>query len=88
MGTVSIWVQIWITLVGVTFAIAELFQFYKIYKSKDSSGVSVATWILTLVGQLQWLFYGCYIGDIPLIITNIACVIMSASLVLSIYIFK
>jgi MtN3 and saliva related transmembrane protein len=85
---VSIIIKIWVILIGLSFGVSEIFQMVKIIKSKHASGVSLVTWSITLFGQIQWLLYGAYIKDIPIIITNIFCVAISLPLVIILVVFK
>ena len=81
-------IKIWITLVGFSFGISEIFQIINIRKNLSSKGISLTTWWIMIFGQFQWLLYGIYIMDIPVIVTNIFCVLISLILITTIYIYR
>lgn len=86
--TVSVIIKIWITIIGFSFGISELFQIQNILLNKTSEGVSIVTWWIIFLGQSQWLIYGFYIGDIPIIMTNIFCSVISFVLISIIYMYR
>lgn len=46
-------------------------QTFKTLRSRDTSGISLIMQIMLIFGILLWLLYGLYLGNSPLIISNI-----------------
>jgi MtN3 and saliva related transmembrane protein len=59
-------------LVGATFTtLAFVPQVVKIWKNRNSSGVSLSMYVCMLVGIIIWLTYGILINSIAIIAANI-----------------
>jgi MtN3 and saliva related transmembrane protein len=71
----------WMLLVGISMALSGCPQIYKLIKSKTSKEVSLIMWLIVLHGQLWYTYYGYYIKDLPVFITNITCVIITSILI-------
>lgn len=52
-------------------------QILKIWKEKDASSVSLRTYIVTVTGFACWVTYGFLIHAWPVVVSNIACLLMS-----------
>ena len=59
-------------------------QVYKIYKEKNTDGISLTMYIILFTGVILWFIYGILIGSLSIIIANG----VTALLQLSIIIFK
>ncbi|MFL2614926.1 MAG: SemiSWEET family sugar transporter [Candidatus Marisimplicoccus sp.] len=59
-------------------------QVYKIYKEKNTDGISLTMYIILFTGVILWFVYGLLIGSLSIIIANG----VTALLQLSIIIFK
>jgi MtN3 and saliva related transmembrane protein len=55
-------------------------QAIKTIKTKDTSGISLLTYILMTSGCVLWLAYGIMINDIPLIASNCVTVVLAATI--------
>ena len=55
------------TIVGV---MGNLPQLYKIWFERNTSGVSLLTWLGFFIGSLFWLFYGFVHKEKPIIYMN------------------
>ena len=60
--------------IGIAAAIlttgAYIPQAYKTIKTKDTSGLSITTFSMLLLGTILWFIYGVFLNDIPLMIAN------------------
>ncbi|MFA5933246.1 MAG: SemiSWEET family transporter [Microgenomates group bacterium] len=63
-------------------------QTLKIWVDKDTSGVSIITWIGFLIGSLFWLFYGIIHKEKPIIFTNLAGILMNLSIIFGLILIK
>ena len=54
-------------------------QILKIWKEKDASAVSLRTYGITVTGFACWTAYGILIKAWPVIVSNIACLLMSGA---------
>lgn len=71
-------------IAGTLTTLSFLPQVLKVWSNKSAKDISFG-WLLTfLTGILLWVFYGLHIGSFPVLISNIATVI----LVLLILVFK
>jgi MtN3 and saliva related transmembrane protein len=61
-----------IGLIAATFTtIAFVPQFLKIWKKRDSSGVSVSMYVIMFIGICIWFCYGVLIESIAVITANV-----------------
>jgi uncharacterized protein with PQ loop repeat len=67
-----------IYIVVVVGPIMNVPQLYKIWAHKDATGVSAVSWIGFSVGSLLWIVYGVAHKDKPIIIMNVALMIIQA----------
>lgn len=63
-------------------------QTLNIWISKNTSGVSLITWSGFLVGSLFWLFYGIIHKEKPIILTNLAGILMNLSIIFGLIFIK
>lgn len=54
-------------------------QILKIWKEKDASSVSLRTYIVTVTGFACWIGYGFLIHAWPVVVSNIASLLMSGA---------
>jgi len=53
-------------------------QAWKIIKTRETKGISVGMYGITVVGFALWFAYGLLLGQWPLIFTNSVCLLLSA----------
>lgn len=53
-------------------------QAWKIIKTRETDGISVGMYGITVVGFALWFAYGLMLGQWPLIFTNSVCLLLSA----------
>ena len=72
----------YVTIIGFVAAIcttsAFLPQAIKAVKTKSTKDISLMMYILFCIGILLWLVYGLYINSYPVIIANMATIILAA----------
>ena len=57
-------------------------QAVKVIKTKDTSGISLGMYIMSVVGVFLWAIHGLKIQDMPLIVANsITCILSSVILI-------
>ena len=54
-------------------------QIFKIWREKDASSVSLRTYVVTVTGFSCWIAYGLLIRAWPVVASNIACLLMSGT---------
>lgn len=54
-------------------------QILKIWREKDASAVSLRTYAITVTGFSCWIAYGVLIRAWPVILSNLACLLMSGA---------
>ena len=71
----------WVTTVGFAAAAASTVSFspqaWKIIKSRDTQGISAASYSITTLAFALWLAYGVMLDRWPLIISNGICLALS-----------
>lgn len=74
------------TVIGFAAAAASTSSFvpqaWKIIKTRETAGISVITYMITVVGFGLWLGYGVLLDKWPLILTNAICLLLSAFILL------
>lgn len=53
-------------------------QAWLIIHTRDTSGVSLKMYVITVLGFTTWLIYGFLQGQWPIIIQNVICLFLSA----------
>lgn len=56
-------------------------QINNVWIEKQTSGVSLITWVGFFVGSLFWLFYGIIHKEKPIILTNLAVIIADLAVI-------
>jgi MtN3 and saliva related transmembrane protein len=71
----------WPTIVGFLAATASTISFspqaWKIIRSRDTEGISAATYAITVAAFALWLAYGVMLARWPLILSNGICLALS-----------
>ena len=71
----------WATIVGFSAAVASTISFspqaWKIIKSRDTQGISAASYTITSLAFALWLAYGVMLSRWPLIISNGICLALA-----------
>ena len=55
-------------------------QVWRTWRTRDVSGISLATYLVLTFGLALWLIYGLLKDDLPLIIANSAMVVLTAAI--------
>lgn len=63
-------------LAGTLCTVSFVPQVVKIYRSKDAKSLSLWTFAIFLSGVFLWLIYGMLIRELPIIIANLATLIL------------
>jgi uncharacterized protein with PQ loop repeat len=74
-------VEIWMSMVGISMALAGLPQIRRLLKRKSSNDISIWAWLILINGQAWWLWYGYHLHSISLVATNVMCVIFSMTII-------
>jgi MtN3 and saliva related transmembrane protein len=68
-------------LVATCFTTASFIpQVWRTWRTRDVSGISLATYAVLTIGLALWLTYGLIKGDLPLIIANSVMVLLTATI--------
>lgn len=57
---------------------AFLPQALRIIKTRKTDDLSAAMWILQVTAFTLWIIYGVYLGELPIIVPNVICALLSA----------
>ncbi|RVD63240.1 SemiSWEET transporter [Mesorhizobium sp. M7A.F.Ca.ET.027.03.2.1] len=75
-----------VTIVGYLAALCSMTSFtpqaWKIIRTRDTGSISAPMYALTVLGFALWLVFGVIKEEWPIIITNGACLLLSAFILL------
>jgi len=52
-------------------------QAFKIWKTKSAKDISLATFLMFLIGTILWLTYGIMMNSLPIILANLFTMILA-----------
>ena len=55
-------------------------QVWRTWRTRDVSGISLATYVVITIGLALWLLYGLLRDDIPLVVANSIMVVLTAAI--------
>ena len=55
-------------------------QVWRTWRTRDVSGISLASYAVITVGLALWLVYGVLRGDLPLVVANSVMVVLTAAI--------
>ncbi|WP_017304791.1 SemiSWEET transporter [Spirulina subsalsa] len=64
-------------LAGALTTISFLPQVLKTWKSKSAKDISLGMFLTFCLGVLLWIIYGVAVEDLPVIVTNVATLILA-----------
>jgi MtN3 and saliva related transmembrane protein len=60
-------------LAGICTAASQFPQAYKVYKTKQTEGISMLMYSILTLGVAFWFTYGILLNNLPMILANGAC---------------
>lgn len=67
-------------LAGALTTVAFVPQALKTIRSRDTRGISLGMYIVFTLGVALWLAYGIYLNSLPMILSNIVTLMLSATI--------
>jgi MtN3 and saliva related transmembrane protein len=55
-------------------------QAIKTIRTKDTKGISFWMYLLSIIGVIFWLIFGIMVGNVPIILKNIAVIILGGTI--------
>jgi len=55
-------------------------QVWRTWRTRDVSGISLATYVVLTIGLTLWLIYGLFKGDLPLVVVNSVMVTLTTAI--------
>jgi len=55
-------------------------QVWHTWRTRDVSGISLATYVVLTIGLTLWLIYGLFKGDLPLVVVNSVMVTLTTAI--------
>ncbi len=55
-------------------------QVWRTWRTRDVSGISLATYVVLTIGLTLWLIYGLFKGDLPLVVANSVMVTLTIAI--------
>ena len=76
-------------LVATSFTTASFApQAWRIWRTRDVSGISLVTYLILTMGLVLWLIYGLLKGDLPLVVANSVMVVLTTAITLMKIVFS
>ena len=63
-------------------------QIFQIYQTKDVQGISLITWVVSVLTSVIWLAYGLHHKDKPIIFNSLLGTIFCSLIATGIYIYR
>jgi uncharacterized protein with PQ loop repeat len=82
------WLDMLIYVASVVGPLATLPQVLKIYVTRDAEGLALVSWTAYAALNVVWILYGYKHKEKPIIIANIASLILNATVVAGIIFFS
>ncbi len=73
-------IQIIGLMAGALTTISFLPQAIKTWRSKSAKDISLAMFLCFCVGVILWIIYGFFIKDLPVLLTNLATLVLAGSI--------
>jgi MtN3 and saliva related transmembrane protein len=71
----------WLGLIATCFTTSSFVpQVWRTWRTRDVSGISLASYAVITAGLALWLIYGLLRGDLPLIVANAVMVVLTAAI--------
>jgi MtN3 and saliva related transmembrane protein len=71
----------WLGLTATCFTTSSFVpQVWRTWRTRDVSGISLASYAVITVGLALWLIYGLLRGDLPLTVANAVMVVLTAAI--------
>ena len=84
----NVWIEVWMSVVGVLIPLAGIQQAMRLFKRKTSEDISLVLYFTIIFVQLNWLWYGFYLSSVCIIITNIASLLISGIILFLCLVFR
>ena len=75
------WIEFMGCLAGILTSFAFFPQIFKLLRTKSSNGISIFTYITTLIGCILWLGYGLLLESFALIAFNVINIFTSVMII-------
>ena len=75
-------------IAGSLIVVGFLPQLFHIIKNKSAKDISIPTFLINLLGNFTWIFYGYLISNLAVIISNIILSIIISLILLFSFIYK
>ena len=73
----------WLGLIATCFTTSSFVpQVWRTWRTRDVSGISLASYAVITAGLALWLIYGQLRSDLPLIVANAVMVVLTAAITL------
>jgi len=60
-------------LAGICTAASQFPQAYKVYKTKQTEGISLPMYSILTLGVAFWFIYGVFLDNVPMMLANGVC---------------
>jgi len=70
-------IETWMTFIGLLISFSIIPQIKIMIDNKSGKNISISFFLILLFAQLNWIYYGFFINNVALIISNIFSSIFS-----------
>ena len=67
-------------IAGLCTTLAFVPQVLKTWRTRSARDISLGMFLIYVTGNLLWMFYGIALGDWPIILANVATLVLAGSL--------
>lgn len=64
-------------LAAVLTTVSFVPQVVKIYKTRETAGISLVMYLVFVSGIVMWLLYGFFLGELPIVLANSVTLLLS-----------
>ncbi len=76
------------SVVAVISPLAIIPQIVQIYQTKDVEGISLVTWMFSVLTSIIWVVYGLHHKDKPIIFNSVMGAVFCSAIALGVIIYK
>jgi len=81
-------IETFVIFAGLLMALGYLPQIIKIFRRKSVADISPFTFFILALGMSVWLFYGFYLSDRPLVVTNIVGLVLVIVILVQYWLYR
>lgn len=82
------WLDMLIYSASIVGPLATIPQVLQLYTTRQAAGLALLSWVTYTILNMVWIFYGYKHHEKPIVLTNIALVVLNSTVVVGIILFS